>query len=70
MNRIKLRSKQFLSMRCKFAHLHRRMIFSFSINALNFLFKVTRPAAYPSLPLKYTIKRKKKIITHYLTVGL
>ena len=67
MNKIKLRSKQFLSMRCKFAHLHHRMIFSFSINALTFLFKVTRPAVYPRLPLKYTIKRKKKqIITHYL----
>lgn len=51
MNKKKLRSKQFLSMRCKFAHLNHRMIFSFSINALNFLFKVTRPAVYPSLPL-------------------
>ena len=67
MNKIKLRSKQFLSMRCKFAHLNHRMIFSFSINALNFLFKVTRPAVYPSLPLNYTIKRKKKPNYHALS---
>lgn len=67
MNKIKLRSKQFLSMRCKFAHLNHRMIFSFSINALNFLFKVTRPAVYPSLPLNYTIKRKKKTNYHALS---
>ena len=70
MNKIKLRNKQFLSMRCKFAHLHHRMIFSFSINALSFLFKVTRSAVYLSLPLNYTIKRKEnQIITHYLSVG-
>ena len=67
MNKIKLRSKQFLSMRCKFAYPHHRMIFSFSINALNFLFKVTRPAVYPSLPLNYTIKRKKKPNYHALS---
>lgn len=55
MNKIKLRSKQFLSMRCKFAHLNHRMIFSLSKFATK---------------LHNKKKKTKQIITHYLSVGL